>query len=140
MGLFSWFKYAEKRYPLGALGVLIGLVGIALGIYVGRHERKPNILFEVLSEANVLDIHTALPELTILFRGEDVQKASLNLRVIRVRVSNSGESDIAQSLYDNNEPWGFKVRGGRAIEVRVVDATSDYLRTWVMPQRINDST
>lgn len=136
----GFLKRLEARYPWGLLGAAVGVAGLAVGAYGWLHERRPNVMFEVISEANVLDVHTALPDLRILFRGEDIQKENLNLRILRLRVANTGEADISQGLYDVNEPWGFKVRGGRALEIRLVEASSEYLFASVAPVLVNDSS
>ncbi|SRR6266566_898966 len=136
----TWVKQLESRYPWGALGVAVGMVGTVIGAYGWLHQRKPNVVFEVASEANVLDVHTALPELKILFRNQDIQKTSLNLRILHLRVANTGEADITQGLYDGGQPWGFRITSGRAIEVRLADATSTYLRSSEQPRLADDST
>ena len=75
----TWVKRLESRYPWGTLGVAVGVVGTAIGIYGWFHERKPNVVFEVAGEANVLDVHTALPELKIFFRSQDIRNRSCRL-------------------------------------------------------------
>ena len=51
-----------------------------------------------------------------------------------MRISNTGETDILQSHFDQTEPWGLQVVRGRLIEVRLISSTSTYLESNVKPE------
>jgi hypothetical protein len=72
MPFWSWIKRTEHQVPWGWLSGLIGASALSLALYTTYHEKKPDVAFEVVSEANVLDVHTPLPDLTVLFRGQDI--------------------------------------------------------------------
>src|SRR5262249_33173882 len=105
------------------IGSLIGL----LGLYAAFHEKQASLRFEITGESNVLDIRQSLPDLQVSFQGEDIQRQNLNLRIITLRITNDGEVDILQPSYDQTEPWGFQLTGGRIIELRPVFSQSQYL-------------
>ena len=48
-----------------------------------------------------------------------------------MRVGNDGEVDVTEDNFENDLPWGLRLVGGRLIEARLVDAGSDYLRTFI---------
>ena len=104
-------KERLKQFGTGAFwALLVGaatLVGMLLGIYALAHERQPKLLFDVVADSNVFDIHKSLPDLVVLYGNRNLREAGLNLRAMTVRIENSGDADILQSHYDQNSDWGF---------------------------------
>lgn len=116
--------------------VALGLAGILVPIFIGLatlDKSEPGITYEIRSAINVLDVRTPLDDLEITFRGENIQEKDLNLRIYAIRVINTGDVDILQSHYDQEETWGLTVSGGNIIEARTVDASSDYLQRKATP-------
>jgi hypothetical protein len=130
-----WLKRIETRYAWSLFGAIIGLVGMALAITSGR-ERRPEIRFTTLSESNVLDMHATVPEIDVLYEGRSIQRAKLNLKIIVLRVENSGDVDVLQTQYDQHLPWGFMIAHGQIVAIRIVNSNSSYLRATLSPQRI----
>ena len=108
---------------LTVIGVLITVVSLGLTLYPPRAD----VSFQVASETNVLDIHKPLRDLAILFRGKDIQHEQLNLRIVTLRVENTGRVDILEGYYDHSQPWGFTVENGDIIESRVTGGNDRYL-------------
>jgi hypothetical protein len=129
----SWLKKIEKL-PWGLIGTILGLAFGIFGIYSLFYENKPNVSFEITSEANVLDIRKPLKDLNIAFQGEDIQERNLNLRILTIRIENNGNVDILQNYYDSDDIWGFEVENGKIIEARCVNSNSEYLRSNLNPQ------
>jgi hypothetical protein len=121
------------------IGAFLSLAGIGVGLYSTFHKPVVSVVFEVASETNVLDVRTPLPELQIVFRGNEIQRNNLNLRIFRVSVLNNGDVDITQALYDQESPWGLAVAPGQIISARLVDASTQYLRERVTVEPIDDS-
>ncbi len=126
----------KENIPWPIIGVLLALIFGGFGIYAVVHEKKPNISYEIINEANVLDVRKPLKDLNIFFQGEDIQKEDLNLRIFSVRVENNGEMDILQGQYDAGDIWGIQVKNSRIIEVRLMNSNSEYLRTKLEPNLI----
>ena len=107
-------------------GVIIALL---LGIFpvYDFYFEDPNITFDIVNDANVLDVHKPLSELNIYFQGEDIQQKNLNLRMISVKIENTGNVDILQNHYDENVIFGLQIDDGHIIESRLVFSNSDYL-------------
>jgi len=110
----------------------LALTSLYLG-YLTLREPLPEITIDVSNEANVFDVRRSLPELEVLFRGEDVQGNNLNLRLITVRLENTGQVDLLQDHFDHAQLWGLQVLGGRLIEVRLRTASSDYVEERLNP-------
>jgi hypothetical protein len=134
-----WLKRVEKL-PWGLIGTILGLAFGIVGIYSYFYKNKPNVSFEIISEANVLDIHKPLKDLNIVFQGEDIQERNLNLRIFTIRIENSGNVDILQNYYDSDDIWGFEVEKGKIIEVRCVNSNSEYLNLNLNPKLYKEDT
>lgn len=130
--------YIDKKLILGFVGVFFTVVLGGPALYAALDENKPGISVVSVNETNVLDIHKPLEELTISFQGEDIEEENLNLRILTIRVENSGEVDILQNYYDRDDIWGIQVQNGDIIEVRLVDSNSDYIRSNLNPAVIGE--
>ena len=95
---------------------------------------------ETISDTYLLDVRRPLQDLSIVFRGQNVQEHNLNLRIVTINVVNSGEVDILPTHYDLEDDWGVQFKDGEVIEARLVDTNSDYLRSKRIPQRFSVDT
>jgi len=130
----------ENRVYWGTVGTLLTIAFGIMGLYAYFHERKPSIQVEVVGESNVLDLHKPLENLTIYFDKEDIQKKSLNLRIINLQISNNGEIDILQSHFDQKTRWGIKISSGKIInDARIINTNSEYLRDTLSPKVLGDN-
>lgn len=121
--------------------ILWSIVGIFTTIILGTpalyftfHENKPHILYQILSESNVLDIHTTLKDLEIRYRGVNIQQQHKNLKIYRLLVKNNGDTDIRQNDFDQNTQWGIKILDGQIVErPKLNETNSSYLKEAVNP-------
>ena len=65
----------NKGLLVAIISVLIGVVGL----YAIFHEPYTSISMNIVNTTNVLDVRQPLEELSVSFRGEDIQKRNLNL-------------------------------------------------------------
>jgi hypothetical protein len=72
----TWLQWLEGRYAWGVFGAFLGIVGLALG-GVTLQEREPEISFITAGESNVMDVHTSVPALDVLFNGRSIQRRYL---------------------------------------------------------------
>ena len=126
--------------------VILAIAGLGVGIpalvltYLALKQPEPGVLIETISDTNVLDLRRPLQDLSINFRGQDVQEQNLNLKIITINVLNNGEVDILINHYDYEDDWGIKFENGEVIEARLIDTNSDYLRSKIVPQRMGTDT
>lgn len=133
------FRHLDQKYlPWSFLGYLVGIVGLLFGLYAYFHEKRPSLAFEVLNDANVLDVRAAVAGLRISFRDADIAQSNQNLRVISVRVLNTGEADLRPTDFDENVPWGLHVRDGTVVSAHLVTASSAYLSERLAPTLVGD--
>ncbi len=124
---------------LSIVSLFVGILGVLL-TYLALEEAKPAVTFETISDTNVLDLRRSLQDLSIVFRGQNVEEQNLNLRVMTINVVNTGKVDILPGHYDTDDDWGIQFKGSELIEARLVDASSEYLQSKVVPQRLNTDT
>lgn len=139
MSITEKLKNVENKFAWTLLGILLTVVSLIFGLYPIFHQRNPAISFEITNEVNVLDLRKPLRDLTISFRGEDIEQRNLNLRIFTIRIENSGQVNILQSHYELDDIWGFEVHNGKVIETRLVDSNSDYLKSKLNPQLFKEN-
>jgi len=117
------------------LGLVIGVVALFFELRSGI----TNLTVDVVAESNVLDVRASLPELAVLFRGQDIQQENLNLKILAVRLANDGEVNILENHFDSRIPWGLQIERGRLVAVRIMGSNSRYLLDSLHP-RLADSS
>ena len=116
-----------------SVSISIGAIGLLIA-FLALQEPEPGVTIEITGESNVFDIHRSLEELTIDFRGQDIQQNDLTLKFLRVKVSNAGEVDILDSHYDQEVGWGIKFDHGEVIDATLIDTNAVHLKSRANPQ------
>jgi hypothetical protein len=129
-GCFLQMKLFKYVVSASFLGLVIGL----LSIYFTLRDRKTHLTMDIAAESNVLDVLHPIPELSILFQGQDIGKENSNLKVLTVRVVNDGESNIHEDDFDSHMPFGLQVDGGTVVRAQVAGSNSPYLAGNLHPQ------
>jgi hypothetical protein len=137
MSIIKLIRKVEERVTWSFVSIVLAILFFGVSIFFFLYEPKPNVTFEVLNEANVLDIHKPLRDLSIFFQGNDIQRKKLNLRIFTIRIENSGKVNILQNNYDQNDIWGFQVVGAKIIEVRLLNSNDSYIESNLNPHIYN---
>src|SRR5260370_7338037 len=124
--------WPKAKFILSAsfLSLVIGLVAL----YYTVRRTRTNLVVDVTSESNVMDVRTPLKDLSILFQGQDIQKQNSNLRILGVRLVNDVDTNILQNFFDSRIPWGLRTDGGQLIQPRVTESTSQSLSDNLHPK------
>ncbi len=125
----------RKSFP-----TLISIAAILFAVYTFYYTRNINITFDVVSETNVLDINAPVQGLEIMFRGQDISEKGLNLRLLMLRVENTGYVNLLESDFDQDIDWGINVSGGDIIRTRIAGASSTYLEDNLNPRLVEVHT
>ncbi len=132
MGLIAALNRLDRRYAWSLLGFSLAAAFGAISLYTEFfRDRRPEIKFEVISDASVLDVREKLGDLAIIYGGLDIEKAKRSLRVVVVRIVNEGAEDILNGYYDERTPLGFHIEGGQLLRAEVLSASNTYLRQTV---------
>ena len=129
MSLTTYINQLDKRYAWSLLGFVLAVLFGALSIYTEFiRDRHPQVRFEVVSDASVLDVREKLGNLEIMYDGVDIQKAKKSLRVIVFRVINEGPDDVLKGHYDEKSPLGFRVFNGSLVRAEIIGSSNNYLK------------
>ena len=107
----------------------IGLLSGILGIYTFIIQDKTlQIEYEILANTNVLDINADITKLDIIYDGSSLKTNNQSLRLINLRIRNTGNQSILKSFYDTNDPLGISILNGKIIEKpEIIGTSSDYI-------------
>lgn len=129
MGLTESLRSLDQKYPSSFLGLVAGIIIGVLGIYLTMfYEKKPEILFNVISSYRVYDIRENIGSLQINFEGENIKEKGQTLSLITLKIVNPSRVDILKSFYDEKNPIGFEIASSRIIKCDVITASNQYLR------------
>ena len=130
MGLYNNFKTLDSKFSWSFLGFLIGILGIGYAIYIDQFkEEKPQVIFDILSNTQVLSVKENLNKLDIIYDGQNLKEKKENLILLTIRISNEGNEDIRESDYYSKAPFGFKINNGKIAEIpTIIDASSKILK------------
>lgn len=129
MSIKRTFKNADKLFPWSLTGVILALLFGIITLYSEFiRENKAVIGIEVFSNISVIDLKEDLEDLEILFKGNDIKKSKDELRIITLRLSNTGNKDILKVHYDDNDPPGIHILKGRLIDANLIEWSNEYLK------------
>jgi len=94
-------------------GVFVALLGI-YGTFF--YDRKPDVTFEIVANASVIDVRETLGKLTITYDGTNLQATNQHLHLLTLRITNNSSVDILKSFFDDADPLGFRVSVGKILE------------------------
>lgn len=117
------------------------IVAFAFGIYGTLfYEKRPALAFEIISNASVYDVRENLSNLEIFYAGQNLRAENKTLRLVSLRIVNSGQTDISKGDYDESDPLGFSVQNGRVLEIPKFVGSNDYLNRHISPTLIDANT
>lgn len=129
MSISTFLKRVDRRYAWSFLGFILALFFGCLTIYIEYfRDNRPQVKFEIVSDASVLDVKENIGNLEVLYDGIDLQKTQKTLRVLIFRIKNDGAVDILKSTYDDKNPFGFKISNGTIVKHEITSTSSDYIK------------
>ena len=119
MGFNDILRNLDQKYPSSFLGLVVGIIALMVGIIIGFlgiyltlfYEKKPEILFDVISNYRVYDIRENIGSLQISFEGENIKEKGLTLSLITIRIANTSRVDILKTFFDEKDPLGLENSG-----------------------------
>lgn len=127
--MFDKLLRLKDGAPWSFIGAVVTVCAVLFAIYVAFfYERKPALTVELLGSARILSVSEQVEGLECFYRGSDITQANQSLRVMVVRIQNTGSADIPMMYYDLNDPLGLKITSGEIVEPpELLEAGSDYL-------------
>jgi hypothetical protein len=120
----------EKSFSWSFLGFVLAALFGGLNIYQAFfYEERPVINFKTISNIGALDIREDIPNLEIKHNNIDIVKSGINVRVIRIKVSNIGNHAITHNSYDLYDKFGFEIKHGNpSSEPIIISTSNEYLK------------
>lgn len=137
----NWIKKIGRfyvRYNL-VIGLLLTILGLYLTIYPPRRDARLVINY---SEFDLVKRNDANENLKIFFKGSDIDKEKLNLKVYSVKLENKGKTAVSIADYDPRIPFGIEVKNGfiTGFDMLPIKGGDSYLLNNLFANKIEDST
>ena len=108
-------KLIENKY----LVFLLTIIGIALSVYSIYRQAKPDLVFDVISNNDILIIEEGLADISILYNDLDLQKNNKKLTLLNIKIQNLGKGDIKESDYFSYSDFGIEL-----VDATILNGTS----------------
>lgn len=105
----------------------LSLISAIITIYLAVRKHAPNCEFVITSSVNVLDVDEQLSGLEILLNGINIRETNENLKLVTLKVQNSGNENITPNLYDEG-CFGVGIERGKIMDAPAfITSQSKYL-------------
>lgn len=108
---------------------LLAILGLSFGIYqTFIRDYKPEIVFDVLSNNDVLSINEDVNDLKILYNDKDLKEQNKKLVLLNVKIENIGNGDVKEGDYYSKTPFGIEIENGEMIKVpSIINSSNNFL-------------
>jgi len=126
MGLYNYIKSLDTKFAWSFMGFVIGITGICYAVYIDQFKvSEPRIVFDILSNTEVLSVKENLNKLDIIYDGQNLKEQKENLILSTIRISNEGNEDIRENDYYSKTPFGLKISNGKIADRPVITEASN---------------
>lgn len=131
MGFLKKIKTLDSRFSWSFFSFLIAIISIGYAVYVDHFkEEKPKVVFDILSNTQVLSVKEDINKLDIIYDGQNLKEQKKNLILLTIRISNEGNEDISEEDFYSQIPFGLKINSGKIAESPfLIDASNKFLKS-----------
>lgn len=125
------------------ISFFIGLFGVLFAIYsyFDSINKNVHLAFYQYSTTDFFQKDKKIEPLSVFYKDIDLQKNDLNIKIFRIKLLNNGDTDISESFYDKNLPFGLRVMNGKFVGYTLVNSLgSDEYLTKNFNHEFKDST
>ena len=110
------------------LGWICTIASLLTGIYFTLfYKPSAHFEYEIISKTLILNRNVDVPSIRIMIDSLDVQRDSLNISIMEIKISNTGQDHLRREDYDNST-FGLEIINGRLLERPEISASSsDYI-------------
>ena len=121
-------NHLDQRFAWSLSGFVLAAIFGSFAVYTEFfRDTRPAIQIEIIGSSSVFDVKEDVGDLQVVYAGRDLRKSGQSLRVVVVRITNSGGEDILKSYYDEDSPLGLELSDGSLVSVEVQGASEAYL-------------
>lgn len=125
----SFLNSIDGKFPWSFVGCLIGVAALIVALYFALfYKRGPDLRLDILSSSPVLSIQEGVPDIKIIFKGQDIRQAHQVLTMINVKLANYGNAAVRHGDFDPKAPFSLNIEKGELVEVKVTGSSNLYLK------------
>ncbi len=109
------------------LAVPLSVIGTILYVLY-FNVNHPNIRYEIISSASVVDLKEKLGNLEIIYDNIDIIKSNQLLRMIVLKVQNDGAKSVSRESYDPDHLLGLSISSGKILDIKLLNASNQYIK------------
>jgi hypothetical protein len=122
-------KLTTKRViqiSVSFIGLMAGIIAIYTFFF---QEKKTQIDYEITTSTNIFDVNADVSELDFTYDGNSLKTNNKKLRLINLKIKNTGSESIPIPSYDIKDPLGVKITNGEIVEKpELVGKSNDYIQ------------
>jgi hypothetical protein len=119
-------------------GNIVTVISLAIGIpgfYFIFFPQTPDVVYHLESVSNVFDIRRNIPDLQVLYKGDNIRVTDKTIKIVTVALRNEGREKVVQADYDQSIPFGFSIPSSTIISSpRVISASTTYIKDHLDPR------
>jgi hypothetical protein len=101
---------------------------LAASFFYWQEYRNPfDFKIELIDEFNLVEVKEKINDLKIIYQKDDILEAKKEIKVVRIKVSNKGET-ILQNLYDQLVEFGLRFSEAKILSAEIIDTNSSNLK------------
>ena len=98
------------------LGWICTIASLLSAIYFAcLYKKTPHFEYEIISRTLILNRNVDVPSIRIMIDSVDIQRDSLNISIMEIKISNTGQEHLRRDDYDNSI-FGLKIINGKLLE------------------------
>lgn len=130
MSILKTIKSLDNKFSWSFFGFIIGILGITYAIYIDQFkEESPKIVFDILSNSQVLSVKEELNRLEISYNGQNLKEQKKNLILLTIKIKNEGNQAVYENDYYSKIPFGLKLIDGKIVdEPQLINYSNNFLK------------
>lgn len=125
----KWYTEIDRKFSWSFFGFLLGILGVAFGLYSILHHEKPKLQFEMVTNTDVINVTENIGKLQILFDNESVISNDTTLKLITIRLANVGNISLKKDDFDKDYLVGLRFKNYQiADKPTIIDQSNKYLQ------------
>lgn len=122
MNLIEKITKIDKIFAWSFLGVLFTVI---LFIYQEYYKKDfTEITFQILAKNKVIDVKEDIKDLKILYKENELLSQNKELKIINIKLNNTGTQNITQDKYDRTIDWGINIENAIILNIPEIKSTS----------------
>lgn len=135
----AWHFIKKHKIIIGGIWAFITT---CLSLYLSFFppEQNPCLTFYQKAKFDAFTVDKSIEDLQIFFKGVDIRKSNLNLRIYKFKLVNNGKRDIKDLDYVKEISFGMGIKNGRVARIIIDKVAKNGIASHVFDKINEDST